>query len=173
MTHLPCILAGIIAIQFALLAYAAWYDVATRIIPDYFSILLALTGVVGQLLINPWKLPMSLTVALIMFLFLLFLHSRHLLGGADVKLLVALSIGLPPIGVVTLIKITALGGGLLAMLHLLLRRLPRPIQQKSGPLLYRVYAVERWRILRGGPLPYGVAIACGGLWAILTNRLGG
>ena len=33
----------------------------------------------------------------------------------------------------------------------------------------RVYAIERWRHLRHAPLPYGVAIACGGIWTIFSQ----
>lgn len=164
----------IFVVQSVLLAFAAWRDVASRIIPDRISILLALTGAATQLLIDPWRLVISLIVAFVLFLPLLYLHGRYVLGGADVKLLVALSIGLPPMGVVTLFQVTALTGGVLAIAYLLLRRASRPILAKSNPsLMRRVYAVERWRILRHAPLPYGVAIACGGMWALLTNSVWG
>jgi Flp pilus assembly protein protease CpaA len=29
--------------------------------------------------------------------------------------------------------------------------------------------VERWRVERRGSLPYGIAIACGGAWAMLSG----
>jgi prepilin peptidase CpaA len=34
----------------------------------------------------------------------------------------------------------------------------------------RVLRTERWRMARHGSLSYGVAIACGGIWAILETR---
>jgi hypothetical protein len=32
-----------------------------------------------------------------------------------------------------------------------------------------VLSAERWRIARHGSLPYGVAIACGGIWVIVSQ----
>ena len=65
---------------------------------------------------------------------------------------------------------TALAGGVLVLLHLALRRLPAPTRcppGAAGPR--RVWTIERWRVRRRGALPYGVAIACGGTWAILSG----
>jgi Flp pilus assembly protein protease CpaA len=36
----------------------------------------------------------------------------------------------------------------------------------------RVAAIERWRIRRRGPVPYGVAIAIGGAFVVLTSQGG-
>ena len=48
--------------------------------------------------------------------------------------------------------------------------LPRPAGARAGAsTLRRVWAAERWRILRRAPLPYGLAIACGGIWTVLTH----
>jgi prepilin peptidase CpaA len=85
-------------------------------------------------------------------------------------LLVALAIGLPLTGVIELLAITALAGGVLALVHLMMRHLPYPNLAPAGSsLVRRVYAIERWRHLRHAPLPYGVAIACGGIWTILSK----
>ena len=86
------------------------------------------------------------------------------MGGGDVKLLGALALGLSVTQLIQLVMITGLAGGLLALAHLMLRRLPRPRRSPSGSsFVRRVYAVERWRNIRHAPLPYGVAIACGGI----------
>ena len=152
-----------------LLLYVATIDVATRVIPNEICLALALLGVVGQLA-NPMQLAQSLVVAAILFLLLLVLYSKRWIGGGDVKLMVAVAIGLPPIGVISFLTITALAGGILALLHVVMRLLPNPALAPSGSsLVRRVYAVERWRHLRHAPLPYGVAIVCGGIWAILNR----
>jgi prepilin peptidase CpaA len=126
-------------------------------------------------MIGPTALSLSVAVALGVFAFLLFLHARGGLGGGDVKLAAAVCVGLPPAEVWRFIIVTSLAGGILAVLHLLGRLALRrsgaspPAPAGSSPLI-RVLRTERWRIARGGPLSYGVAIACGGIWAILESR---
>jgi prepilin peptidase CpaA len=100
----------------------------------------------------------------------LLVYTRGWIGGGDVKLLVALATGLPLTGVVQLLTITALAGGVLALVHLTMRLLPYPRLAPAGSsFVRRVYAVERWRHLRRAPLPYGVAIACGGIWTVFSQ----
>jgi prepilin peptidase CpaA len=112
----------------------------------------------------------SLIAATILLLLLIVIYQRGWIGGGDVKLLVALAIGLPLMGVIQLLTITALAGGVLALVHLMMRLLPYPKLAPAGSsLLRRVYAIERWRHLRHAPLPYGVAIACGGIWTIFSQ----
>ena len=109
-------------------------------------------------------------VAAILFALLLPIYGRGCIGGGDVKLLVAVAIGLPMMGVFELLTITALAGGILAMAHLVMRLLPSPsLAPADASVLRRVYAVERWRHLRHAPLPYGVAIACGGILSVLSK----
>ena len=114
----------------------------------------------------------SLIVATILFALLLVIYQRGMIGGGDVKLLVALAIGLPLMGVIQLLTITALAGGVLALVHLMMRLLPYPKLAPAGSsFVRRVYAIERWRHLRHAPLPYGVAIACGGIWTVLSRGI--
>jgi prepilin peptidase CpaA len=159
--------------QAMLLLMAAWTDVSTRLIPNGACLAIAAIGAAAQAWLGPLALAQSLGVAAALFVLLLILHSRSLLGGGDVKLLVALALGFSPAGTVRLLAATAFAGGLLALLHLSLRRLPRPALAGAGAsACRRVYAAERWRIIRHAPLPYGVAIAFGGVWALLTNTGG-
>ena len=152
-----------------LLLYVATIDVATRLIPNEVCAALAVLGIAGQLA-HPMHVLHSLLVAAILFLLLFVLYARKLMGGGDVKLLVALAIGLPLVGVVQLLTATVLAGGILALVHVVMRLLPAPALAPAGSsLVRRVYAVERWRHLRHAPLPYGVAIACGGIWTILNR----
>jgi prepilin peptidase CpaA len=156
-------------LQIVLLLYVAAYDVATRSISNEICLALALLGIIGHLA-DPMQIVYSVVVAALLFLLLLIVYSRGWMGGGDVKLLVALAIGLPLIGVVQLLTITALAGGVLALVHLMMRQLPHPKLAPAGSsFARRVYAVERWRHLRHAPLPYGVAIAFGGLWTIFSK----
>lgn len=157
-------------VQLILLLIASWTDLSGRLIPDSACLGLALAGAVARLLAGPLALAESLAIAASLFFLLLLLHARGALGGGDVKLLAAVTLGQSLAGAVDVITVTALAGGVLALVHLAMRRLPRPALPPAGSsVLRRIYAAERWRILRGAPLPYGIAIACGGIWAVLTN----
>ena len=153
-------------LEILLLLYVATIDVATRLIRNEICLALALLGIAGQLA-SPMQAAESLIAATILLLLLLVIYQRGWMGGGDVKLLVALAIGLPLAGVIQLLAITALAGGVLAGVHLMMRLLPTPRLAPAGSsLVRRVYAIERWRHLRHAPLPYGVAIACGGIWTV-------
>ncbi|MBR1210286.1 A24 family peptidase [Bradyrhizobium sp. JYMT SZCCT0180] len=158
-------------LEIILLLYVATIDIATRLIRNEICLALALLGIASQFA-SPMQLAQSLIVATILFLLLLVIYQRRMIGGGDVKLLVALSIGLPLVGVVQLLIVTALAGGVLALVHLIMRVLPQPRLAPAGSsFVRRVYAVERWRHLRHAPLPYGVAIACGGIVTAFSKGL--
>src|SRR6266581_2684579 len=158
-------------LEILLLLYVAMIDIATRLIRNEICLVLALLGIASQLA-SPMQVAGSLIAAAILLMLLLVIHQRGWVGGGDVKLLVALAIGLPLMGVIELLTVTALAGGVLALVHLMMRVLPYPRLAPAGSsFLRRVYAIERWRHLRHAPLPYGVAIACGGIWTILSKGL--
>jgi prepilin peptidase CpaA len=158
-------------LEILLLLYVAMIDIATRLIRNEVCLILALLGIVGQIA-SQIHVTESLIAATILLLLLLVVYQRGWIGGGDVKLLVALAVGLPLMGVIQLLTVTALAGGVLALVHLMMRLLPNPKLVPAGSsLVRRVYAVERWRNLRHAPLPYGVAIACGGIWTIFNHGL--
>jgi prepilin peptidase CpaA len=158
-------------LEILLLLYVAMIDIATRLIRNEICLALALLGIASQFA-SPMQVTESLIVATILLLLLIVIYQRGWIGGGDVKLLVALAIGLPLMGVIQLLTITALAGGVLALVHLMMRLLPYPKLAPAGSsLLRRVYAIERWRNLRHAPLPYGVAIACGGIWTVFSQGL--
>jgi prepilin peptidase CpaA len=160
-----------LCLEILLLVYVAMIDIATRLIRNEICLVLALLGIAGHFA-SPMQLVESLIAATILFLLLLIIYQRGWMGGGDVKLLVALAIGLPLKGVIQLLTITALAGGVLAVVHLMMRRLPYPRLAPAGSsFARRVYAIERWRHLRHAPLPYGVAIASGGIWTIFSQGL--
>src|SRR6266567_3529969 len=140
-------------LEILLLLYVAMVDIATRLIRNEICLVLALLGIASQFA-NPMQVTESLIAATILLL------------------LLALAIGLPLMGVIQLLTITALAGGVLALVHLMMRLLPYPKLAPAGSsLVRRVYAIERWRNLRHAPLPYGVAIACGGIWTVFSQGL--
>jgi prepilin peptidase CpaA len=168
MSVLPALLAS------ALLAYAAWRDVAGRVIPDGVSLLLAGLGIGLRAEAGIWPLLYSGLSAGALFALLLLCHARGLLGGGDVKLAGAVALGLSPPQCWDFVFITAMVGGVLALAFLALRPvLPVfPPRRRGALLVWRVLAVEAARIRRGGPLPYGVAIALGGALVLLQRGEG-
>jgi prepilin peptidase CpaA len=83
------------------------------------------------------------------------------LGGGDVKLLAAVSLFAGPPLLSGFLIITAIVGGLLGLAILAGAPIGRPAMAGAGPLRAR---------LRGG-LPYGPAIAVGGLWVAASLGL--
>jgi prepilin peptidase CpaA len=159
----------ILASQVLLLLYVAAADIATRLIRNEICLALALLGIAGQST-GPTHFVESIVVAALLLFLLIVAFERGWIGGGDVKLLAALALGLPLTGIVQLITVTAYSGAALALVHLMMRRLPTPGTAPAGSsLIRRIYAVERWRHLRRAPLPYGAAIAFGGVWALLSQ----
>jgi len=81
------------------------------------------------------------------------------LGGGDVKLLAAVSLFAGPAGLVDFLAVTAIAGGLLGLAILAGAPIGQPAV--AGPL--------RARLRRG--LPYGPAIAAGGLWVAASQAV--
>lgn len=140
------ILLGVLA---ALLLWAAVTDLKSRIIANWLNLAIALLAPVYWWATDlaPWP-EMAVQLALGVGVFGLFagLFAMGWMGGGDVKLLAALALWLP----------------LLAMLKLLLA-----MSILGGVLTLAVVAIHRFRNLKTNPeVPYGVAIACAGLWVI-------
>ncbi len=159
----------------ALLLFAAWRDIATRLIPDTVSLAIAalalgLRGVAG---LGPTLTSVGIAAAL--FLLLLLLAMRGILGGGDVKLAAAVALALPPGAAWGFLQATVFCGGALGLAYMAAPRLlPEPTPAASsaaGPQaapLRRIARAEARRLRRGGPLPYAVAIAAGGILTLFA-----
>ena len=155
-----------------LLGYAALSDVATRRIPNWVSALVALLG--AALRLQDGQLALSLAIAVGAFGGLYVLWTRGWIGGGDVKLLAATTLLASPGQVLNLLLAVSFAGGLLSAIYLLLIRMRLPLMQAgSRAPLRRVIRAERWRIRRGGPLPYACAISAGGLLAFIGLTFSG
>ena len=152
----------------ALLLIAAWRDLATRTIPDTVCGLIAALGILLRALQGPAALAVSAGAASLLFLLLLILFMRGIIGGGDVKIMTALAIALTPLDSYRFVVATVMAGGVLGIAYLLLSFRPRrPSGTRKTSLLGRIAAIESRRIGRRGPLPYGVAIAAGGGFVLL------
>lgn len=145
-----------------LLVYAAAHDVAARTIPDAVPVALAAFGLAARLAAGN-LLPATGAMALLGAA-CGYCWWRGWLGGGDLKLLIALALLLPPHRLLAAVVTTGWSGAVVALPYCLLRRhLAPPAPRRPARLLPRIWRAERFRLRRGGPLPYGVAIAAGGL----------
>lgn len=159
MPSFEAVLVGLVAI---VLTRAALHDVATRRIPNWTSMLVALLGAV--LRTRHGQLAEGLLAAGLVFGCMVLLWRRGWVGGGDVKLLAAITLLAPPGGVLNLLLTVSLAGGALAALYLALIRAGLPaLRAGSRAAPRRVLRAELWRIRRRGPLPYACAISAGGL----------
>ena len=160
-----------------MLGLAAFRDIWERRIPN------RLTGALAALypvyvLVSPtpaaWLAAFGL--AAVVFVVGLGLFARELIGGGDVKLLAALSLWAGPEQFVWFMLVTTLAGGVLSLISLWYRRWGGLVEMYLA-MLGLVPASGRAAVSPDGStasisdrsttLPYGVAIAAGGIAIIL------
>lgn len=138
----------------AMLAWIAVVDVRTYTISDRLNAAIALLAPIYWLSAGvPLWPDAAIRVGVGMLVFMLFAGAFYLnvMGGGDVKLAGALALWFTPYETLTLIVIMSIAGGLLTLVvlagHRLLRKEGRP------------------------EVPYGVAIAVGGMWLLAQRFL--
>jgi prepilin peptidase CpaA len=157
---------GLIFLSIGLLLAASLHDIIARTVPNWTALSLAALGCALRALDG--NLTGGLLAGLLVFVVAALCWRRHWLGGGDVKLIAAAAITVPPSTVIPFIVAVSLAGSVLALLYLIGRRLVRaPAHERPHSLIGRALRVERWRIRRGGPLPYACAIAAGGLFTLI------
>jgi prepilin peptidase CpaA len=170
MSHnwLSLLTSGLMLCSAGLLLLASLHDLVARTVPNWVAGALAVLGIGLRAVAG--GLLAGLCAGLVVFVLAAICWRRGWMGGADVKLLGAAAIVVPPSLVVQVhfIAAVAICGGVLAVFYLIARRLvAAPRTARPRTLLARALRVERWRIHRGGPLPYACAIAAGGLFILL------
>ncbi|HEY0084407.1 MAG TPA: prepilin peptidase [Allosphingosinicella sp.] len=128
---------------------AAVGDWRTRTIPNWLNAAIALGAIpywwaIGLSLWPDVALQIAVAFGVLLLFFLAFQLGQ--MGGGDVKMLFALALWLPPMGVFQLIMIMAIAGGVLTIAMLIPHRL---LKTAGNP-----------------EIPYGIAIAFAGLWLI-------
>ena len=136
----------------AVLIVAAVIDVRTFTISNRLNLVVALAAPVYWLSvpIAPWPgMAIQIAAGTAVFLLLAAAFFAGMMGGGDVKLAAALALWFPPLLTVRFLVLMSLAGGVLTL---------------------GILAWHRAKRREGRPeIPYGVAIAFGGL-AILTQR---
>lgn len=137
-----------------LLLMAAWTDIRTRTISNEINITIALLAVIFWIVAGEALWPdvaIRIGVALVLFVLFAILFMLKMMGGGDVKMIAALALWLPFSALMVMLTVMALAGGVIT-LFLVIR--------------------QRWRPNAERPeVPYGVAIAAGGLWVIANGLL--
>jgi prepilin peptidase CpaA len=134
------------------LVVAAVIDVRTFTISNRLNLAVALSAPLYWLSISmsPWPdMAIQLAAGGIVFAILATAFYAGMMGGGDVKLAAALALWFSPVGTVKFLVLMSIAGGVLTLVILLWHRLRR---REGRP-----------------EIPYGVAIAFGGL-AILAQR---
>ena len=155
-----------------LLLWAAWSDIQSFTIPNRVSLAIVLlypAHVIASPAQVEWLFACGL--ALLIFAVGAFAFARGWFGGGDVKLLTAATLWAGPLMFSELILVTALAGGALALVAV--------AQPRMTPILaqLRITWLPELPVTPAAPgkaslrtnIPYGVAIAAGGLW--LATRL--
>jgi len=148
---LSWILLGLLAL---LLVAACWFDVKDRTIPNGLNLAIALLAPLFWWSVGLAFWPgaaIQLGVAALVFGLFAIAFAMGAMGGGDVKLIAAIALWLPFQAVILLIFIMSVAGGVLTLALYLRHRLAR-----------RTARLE---------IPYGLAIAFGGLWLISERFL--
>ncbi|WP_427969164.1 A24 family peptidase [Altererythrobacter sp.] len=136
------------------LLFAAFTDIRRRQIDNWLNAIIVLVAPLYWWAsgLDLWPgVALQLGVAIGAFAILAGLFALKMMGGGDVKLLTALALWIPPMPFLQLLIVMALVGGLLTIVF--------------GA--WHVMRRQRDRLA----IPYGVAIAIGGLWVLGTNLL--
>lgn len=152
------VLTAVCMIYPALLIYAACHDVATLTIPNWVSIVLAAAFIPAALAmgLSPADVGAHMATAAAALLVCVGLFALNVMGGGDAKVIAAAVLWVGTSGLGEFLKATALVGGALALVLILLRR--------SGVTSSRLWARRLLSPDEGAP--YAVAIAIGALFAV-------
>jgi prepilin peptidase CpaA len=136
-----------------LLAWAAFTDVRDYLIPNRICAGIAALFPIHIFATGQWSaLWPGLFVGLVVLAIGYMLFARGLLGGGDVKLSAAVALWAGPPLVLQFIFVTGVAGGVISLAML-------------APRLFSRHGA----LFAGPPVPYGVAIAAGGLY--VASRL--
>ena len=145
---------GLMVILGLLMIAAAISDVRSRTISNELNAAMALLAIpfwiATGLALWP-EIPVQFGAALLVFLIFAGLFAVGAMGGGDVKMIGAVMLWIPLPLFLPMLMIMAIGGGILSVLmliHMKLRPSDKPVE-----------------------VPYGVAIAAAGLWALHQQYL--
>ena len=151
-----------------LFGIACLQDWALRLVPNRVPAGIAALGLC--LRVVEGTALAGLLAGLSVFAVAAFCWQRGWLGGADVKLLGAGALLVPPGAVIGFVLAVCLAGGVLALAYGSISYfVPPPPRMRPLTLLRRYWRLEQRRLSRRGPLPYATAIAAGAAFILLRG----
>jgi prepilin peptidase CpaA len=165
---------AMIFIGVAACAIAVVTDVRERRVPNWLTFATLAIAIVIAIAEGPAKLGITLLVVAGMLVLGVLVHASGLLGGGDVKFLIAISalVGFP--NCVAVLLYTGIAGGLLALSVSLVRGRLVAVCTDTFNTLSVFWASRKFVVVTNGdeahrPLPYALAIAAG--FAVLVLSL--
>lgn len=143
----------------AAMAFAGAMDLFTMTIPNRISIgLIAAFAVAAVIAPLGWSdIASHLGAGFLMLVLGIGMFSLGWLGGGDAKLLAAAALWFGFDGLVQYLVLVSVAGGALVLAILLYRRITPPHWLARQAWAMRLHA-------QAGGIPYGIALAAGGLW---------
>lgn len=139
------------------LIWAAWSDLRTFTIPNSICAAIAAAYPLALLALPPHAWFMGLATGAVVLMAGAVLFAQEWVGGGDVKLASAVALWAGPTLFANWVMVTSIAGALLA-LAILVTPLPR--------------VLASCRVAETGfnqPMPFGVALAAGGLWVVVRH----
>ena len=147
------------------MSFAAYKDLTTMTIPNWISLLILFTFF--AFLPFAWQgwaiFGEHMLVGLCVFLFGFALFAAGWLGGGDAKMMAATSFWWQWPDLMIYVIYTAVAGGALAALILISRKII-PSYALSYPWLHKLVKIEK-------DMPYGVALAIGGILTLMNSKI--
>jgi prepilin peptidase CpaA len=151
---------GLASLALGALIAAAVYDVVRFEIPDMLSIIILVTGLGHGALMAGFDWTSHLAAMALVLTIGLLVFRLGAMGGADIKLLVAVACWTGLAGLAQQLTAVVLAGGGLALVLLFVRAVAKlAVAPEHLPRIAQ----------RGAPLPYAVAIAAGTGWWAYSN----
>lgn len=165
-----------LAIVFGMLAVAAASDVASRRIPNQLSLIIAASFLVAGVA-SPDRVDLlgGLWVAAAIFAVGFIGFALGKVGGGDVKLLAAMGLWAGPAAAMDYLVLTGIAGGALALMYLV-PEVAHAMTWFRATLERRVPRLQAIAIasdVKTQGLPYGVAIAAGGIFVLWSRYVPG
>lgn len=142
----------------AAMIWAAGADMATMKIPNAVSVVLVVVCVMLAVFsgMSMGALALQLSAGAVTLLVGMGLFARGLIGGGDAKLFAATATWTGWTQLLPYLLVAALVGGVLALAIIFYRRVDLPARLADKPWLARLHDAQQG-------IPYGVALAIGGL----------